>query len=279
MTGAFERAAMRRVKAGGAEVLLTGVGGDESFSGSLQAAVRSRASFLQSIRRAVLAELPWGSTARQRVSELVVRPALRPLVPRWLRERNFVARVRADVPPLGPLAIMRLREAAHLHVSVTAHVPRTPLERFEEVTRRPFWLEMAELRAQLEAAEGVARFDIPLDAGVHRTVAAIEPDLLLVDERHRGLLRRVLQARAPHVVTSRFDKADFDAFGTRMLRQAGLRTRLRELAQCTELARLEIAPAGAVTQRWLSDDYPADLTTFLGWWPFLSAEAFAQEHS
>ena len=279
MTGAFERAAMRRVRALGADVLLTGVGGDETLSGSTQAAVRARASFAKSLERAVLAELPWDSTATQRVSEMVLRPALRPLAPRWLRERKFVARTKADLPRLGPVTLQRLHEAAALHIAAARPVPRTAMERLHEVTRRPFWAEMGELRAQLEAAEGIARFDIPLDAAVQRVVASIAPDLLLDESRHRGLLRRVLQARAPQVVTSRFDKADFDAFGQRMLQEARILPRLRSLAECTELVRLGLVEQGAITDRWQSNEYPADLTTFLGWWPFLTAEAFAREHA
>lgn len=282
MTGAFERAAMRRAKERGADVLLTGVGGDESFAGSLQAAVRSRATPWQSVQRALFAELPWGSTAHGRLSELVVRPALRPLAPRALRERNFVRRTRAQLPALGRVALDRLRDAARLHVGVVPPVPRTPTERFHELARRPFWLEMGELRAQLEAAEGLPRFDVPLDVQVHRAVAAIEPHLLLTEHRHRGLLRRVLQGRAPQVVAARLDKADFDDFGHRILRESKVEPRLRALARGTRLGEMDVVPAGEIERRWsalATCGFPEDLTTFLGWWPFLSAEALAEEHA
>lgn len=277
MTGAFERAAMRRAKELGAQVLLTGVGGDEIFSGSLQAAVRSDASWSHTLQRAALAELPWGSTARQRVAELVWRPGLRSFVPTRLREMMFVTRARRELPGLGSVGLGQLREAARVHVSALRPVPRTAAERHRELVGRPFWLEMGELRAQLESSEQLPRFDIPLDAGVARAVATIAPHLLFDESRHRGLLRRVLQRQAPQVVVARFDKGDFDDFAVKLLQASEIWPRLRALAKSPWLARLDIVRPGAVEALWShADEMPGGLSTLLVLWPFLSAEAFAE---
>lgn len=275
MTGAFERAAMHRAKELGAERMLTGVGGDESFSGSLQASIRDGAALLDRATRSLLAELPWGGTPTERLAELFLRPALRKWLPNRLREASFVFRAGRRLPLETPLLRRRLWDSARLHVSVVGTVPRTPRERWSESTRRPFWLEMGELRRQLEAAGGFARFDIPLDPSLHRALARIPPRFLFDEARHRGLLRRVLENRAPQVVTSRVDKADFDTFVLDILRRANVEEEWARLARAPKLAHLGLAPLGGFGASWRLPRTADGLDSLLEQWPFLAAEKFA----
>lgn len=279
MTGAFERAAMHRAQSLGADRMLTGVGGDESFAGSLQAAVRDDASLCECASRSILAELPWVGTPSERVSELWLRPALRAWLPNRLREASFAIRAKRRLPLQSKLLHRRLHDAARLHVGAVGDVPRTATERWLESSRRPFWLEMGELRRQLEVAGGLARFDIPLDPSLHHVLARIPPRFLFDEARHRGLLRRVLENRAPQVVTGRIDKADFDTFVLDILRRANAERVWEGLARMPNLARLGLAPAGGFGPGWRLPKTAGALDHLLEQWPFLSAEAFAERYS
>lgn len=211
------------------------------------------------------------------MSELWLRPMLRPWAPQSLRVHKFARAQRRLLPRLGVWSERRLRDAAALHVDVLPRVPRTATERFAEISARPWWLEFAEARAQLEWHSGLPRVDVPLAPALHRVLAAFPARHLSAARRHRGLLRRLLLRHAPQVVAARHGKAEFEPFVEAMLSRAGVDAALSELARAPLSSAQELLEPGALARRWQwsrGRALPQD-TGFV--WPFLSMEAYLQQ--
>ncbi|MBX3190012.1 MAG: hypothetical protein KF819_23505 [Labilithrix sp.] len=241
--GPLERLVFGRARDLGAEVLLSGYMADEILAGDLRglAVEALEGSPLRAARRAMRLRLPWESTPRKRVEDYVVRPILKPFVPRALLARNG-ARGEAR---LFPWAGARLRRVlAELREQATeGTAPRSPTERFERFARSVTLADFADLRGQMEAATGLVRKDPYADEDVLDLLARVRPEVMCHDDMHRGLFRAAIRGRVPESIRARLDKSYFEPALAEMADAAGGLSALGDLWTPRALERLSIVDA------------------------------------
>ncbi len=204
----------------GADVLVTGAGGDEVLAGPLQALSQLLfRSPLATVRHVLALEVPWPTTRRGRLLDYLLRPLLRPLLPPSLRLRGWLAREQGWVSWTGPYG-RAYQERRGRAAAARRMVPRNADERLARVVSHSGFDTYADFRTQLEyalpaqAASGVRRVDPLLDAELVRFLASLPPKLLQDGALHRGLWRRALRGHVPDFVRLRRTKGDLDgAFG------------------------------------------------------------------
>lgn len=214
VSGPMDAAANAIAAAAGVDALLTGAGGDEILTGPLQAmALAFPAHPWRTLAHATRLQLPWDTSRRSRISDFILRPLLRPLLPSRLRERAWLRREEAWVSWAGPEA--RRHRAAVATIQATRRtLPRSPEERLQRLTDLTAWDRFGDLRTQLEAQGGAVRIDPLLDAEFVQLLVSLPPMLLQDGALHRGLWRRVLRGRVPALVSERRTKNSFEvAFG------------------------------------------------------------------
>jgi asparagine synthetase B (glutamine-hydrolysing) len=262
----------------GAEVILTGMGGDHVFNGD----PRSLAQQVQTgrVRQAVSDLSRFYEESRMRAAARLARLLLTPVVevlPSWLRVRR-----RRYVSDRWPWAGRRLRILAR---EKYVHAPddqewmgATSEARFQRLITHDF-LHMAETRGQMEATTGLMRSDPLLDDELVSAVAGFPQPSLLLNFRNRGLFRHAMRGRLPERLRSRSDKANFRLAIAELLERSDL-SALRSLAKmryCADLALVEPRLfekhfEEALAARAETDDWAA-------LWPALSVEAFLQKFS
>jgi asparagine synthase (glutamine-hydrolysing) len=271
-TCAWELGLAEAARARGADIVLTGLGGDDILDGDptclADAALRGRV--LDAVGAAARLRVPWPSSAAHRVYEYVGRPLLKRVVPEALRGAWRSRRAREAMPEwAGPA----LRRALALPAEASPR-PRAPAERFARASFSPGLLTIADARAQLEVGTGIARAEPFLDPSIAELVARIDPELLFAGGRLRGLLRLAMAGRIPDGIRTREDKAGFEPAIDEMLAAAGGLGAFEDLAKMRALADLGIVEPRPFRESFArfvrgEDDY------WLSVWPALACEAFA----
>lgn len=228
----------------GADAAVTGNFGDELFEGPLRA-LSMEVGLVKGARRAAALELPWPTTALDRVAELVLLPRAKPLVPRWLRG----LRGRRAHSKLMPWAGPRTRAALASRRTALAEavsVPSNPQERYVHFAHDVRWSEVAEARAQVEEETGCPRLEPFQDDALVELVASFPVSLLTHGDLHRGLLRHALRGRVPDSVRLRRDKAWFEVALAEAARAGGGLEALSDLASFERLSRAGVVDAPAL---------------------------------
>lgn len=266
----------------GAEIVLSGIGGDDLFDGDPEVFADPAAGSLPlRLLRAARLRSPWGEPGVSQAWWYALRPRLRPHVPRALRRRRALATWRARWPWAGErLAAFLARRAEEV---ADAAPDGGAYERF---VTQPHLARVLDLREQLAVASGVRRVDPLLDESVVALVASLPPALLLHGGMARGLFREAVRGLVPDRVRLRTDKAGFAPALAAQLRAAGGARAFADLATPRALAALGLVDArrfGEELDRRLGERHGADpagdAEAWTGLWPVLAAEAFARHVS
>lgn len=263
----------------GAEILLTGAGGDHLFDGDPRAlAALARKSPREAVRAA--RSLRDFDELRFPALEWVLRPLVVPLVPTSLR-RVVARRIRRRSPSASEAwAGSRLRDVAHrLADRKLEHAlarPSADVERyFEHPERRHFlWTVHQE-----QVAGGIERRDPYFTLDVARVMANVPAPFVLDGGRRRGLFRRAMRGKVPESILDRPDKAEFAPAFTMFFEAAGGTQAFARELEGRALGRLGLVDPGAFAReapRALT--CPDALARFGYAWAAISTEAFLSSH-
>jgi hypothetical protein len=269
-TGGFDLGLVEAAKAGGADVVLTGVGGDSVFDGdpACFAEAAARGHLLRAFRAAIRLKEPWYSTPASRIYHYVLRPLVRDATPSVFRSAWRVRRARRALPAwAGP----RLRS---LPFANSAYVPHGgPSGRFASLSFGPGILSMSEMRGQIEAATSLRCAAPLLDPTISELLSSLHPEILLHGDRVRGLLRLAAAGKIPDCVRLRNDKAAFECAVTEMVGAAGGLDALGDITKVRALADLGIVEPQSF-QRALARFRAGEDDGWLDVWPALACESF-----
>ncbi len=277
LSGAGESDSLHAAVAAGADVLLTGFGGDESMGGLAQGvmadpSIRTSAALL----RVAKLRMSWPTTVLERCMHYAIRPSLRARSPKafrtWLRARSG-----AEMLPWIGDAARDVMQRSLLEESAVDDDLSTQEGRYARMTETPALAAFSELRAQTERDAGILRQDPLFDDRLVAAVASISPYVLYSDDMHRGLYRRCLTGRVPAMVAKRRDKAYFEHANGRAWLAARHKPEFAEIAQGRHLAERGLVQQRAFVDAtrllWDCDD-PRELgLRLIKFWP-----AFAVEH-
>jgi asparagine synthase (glutamine-hydrolysing) len=279
----MEQLVFRRARERGAEVLLSGYLADEILAGDLRtlAIEALSGSPASALRLAARLRLPWDTTLRERLESFVLRPLLKPLVPRRLLCRVGERQHARDFPWAGE----RMRRVLSELRSWAADQPppRTPEERFDRFARSILLADYGDWRGQMESATGLVREDPYADEDVLDLMARVPPRALVHGDLHRGLFRVALRGRVPDSIRLRTDKSCFEPAFAEAAEAGGGFDALGDLWHVRELEGLgvvESAPFRAAMEPLFRD--PSSTAECAELWSYatqaLACESFARGH-
>lgn len=273
-TGPMEVEMFARARAHGAEIVLSGDGGDALFDGTPDAlAALTRAGRPLDAMRAARVLRGFGAP-RGRVFDWAIRPAVTSVVPRSIR--MWKARRGKPVAPAwaGPVARVSIEESwARRLAELETRLANGRAEDTWPTERARVW--MAWYRHQQEVASGIERRDPYLDRELVAWVQALPPEWLLDGGIRRGLFREAVRGLVPESLRTREDKASFETAMFRFVESIGGFASLRPLARVPHLADLGLVEPRPFGQ--LFDELAARPIGSWEWsnvWPALGAEAF-----
>jgi asparagine synthase (glutamine-hydrolysing) len=194
----------------GAQIFMTGTGGDELFGGDFFTSVKEGlsqgdvAGFWDVMR----ARFPYPLSMRSRVRAVGVGLA-RPYVPRAIMRRRRRAQNRHRAPPWAGRVLQAEIERALAASEVNeAHDAQS---RYDAMATNPLNSELgAEVRAQFDTVTPIPRCDPLYDEELVQFLTALPQQTLFAGGEWRGLLRRALQGLLPESVRLRPDKSRFE---------------------------------------------------------------------
>lgn len=273
-TGPMEIEVMARGREHGAEVVLTGAGGDELLDGDPRAlAGLVRAGRPKEALRAARALRGFEWQPRSLFGWLL-RPLFVERVPRAIRLWR-ARRARPWIPEWSGPALRaagersRERALARLDERLSR---RATQERAPSEIYRVFH---AWYRHQMEVATGAARRDPYLDRRLVAFVHGLPPEWLLVGDIRRGLFREAMRGLLPESLRMREDKASFEPAMFRWVESVGGFESFRHLVSMEHLASLGLVEPSKVAPAF--EELARNPITTYGWgsvWPALSVEAF-----
>jgi asparagine synthase (glutamine-hydrolysing) len=277
-TSAWEIELMKRARERGAESVLTGVCGDQLFSGDPRVLARSalHGHWIDSVRQAIRFRTHWPSSSVERVGRYVVAPFFLSVAPgfRALRRRRRAAQ---RWPWAGPRLRSFLTERYQRSAMVSSWREATCASRINSYLHGDF-LEVADARSQAEVAAGIARWDPFLDDELFDRLGGFPLDCLVHGGGTRGLFRLALRGLVPESLRLRTDKSGFDEALTAMIGPAE-RSKLFELADMRELESLGFVDAQGF-RSYFERILAEGATTHRHWltvWPALAVESFIRD--
>lgn len=193
----------------GAEILVTGAGGDEFFGGDF-------VTFLASLRRGDWRVIPGAfrtrfshnPSLRYRLRTLLVA-VLRPSMPQSLLVYRAMRSARNQPAWVGP----RLRSARCMTAreAATTKIPMSATDRYLRFARALQHAFVAEESARLRTVMGIDNVDPFYDERLVRLMMSISPTRLFSDYHHRGLLRRSMRGLLPERIRERVSKGRFES--------------------------------------------------------------------
>jgi asparagine synthase (glutamine-hydrolysing) len=272
-TAAWQLASRRHARERGAELILTGIGGDQVFSGDSRVFAKRVWSkqCLQGIShlRHFRQHTPAFSLAR--MARVLGAPILGALAPIHRRRRAHLAARRW--PWAGPRLREFIGEVYEQDIANRDWMDASGHARFLRLVKNDF-LHLSETRGQEEAATNLMRVDPLLDDEVVSLVASLPQELMLFDDRQRGLFRHAMRRVLPERIRLRTSKAIFEPAIAEMVAGNDLKT-VRELSTMIASANLglvepsrfqrhfdEVMSAGGGSRDWLTI------------WPAITVEAF-----
>ena len=204
-------ACAERAHAGGAEILLTGDGGDRFFGGTMGPAVREgvyEGDFAGAWDAFPARRFPFRPSVSQRF-EVVARALAHHFQPGPVRRARFRRKQRTLPNWAGPLLRTELTQVAYDQSHREG--ARTAQQRFDEASTSSFECEYTALaRAQTDHASPIPRVDPLYDEELIRFLLAVSQHKLFADATYRGLARRAMRGLLPDAVRNRIDKSDFE---------------------------------------------------------------------
>lgn len=277
----LELGAAARAKALGCDMWMTGVGGDDTFSGDLTAYAATLGSRPVSTLSAVLRmNVPWADTPRVRLQHWLAEPWLPAPLARLMAYRR--ARIhRRPFPFAGPrlARVLATNDDGPLEDRPARMSPR---DRLRATLEHGGSTEAEEARAEIEAFTGFRRADPWFDGRLLAFLSRVPVEVMQVDGLHRGLYRRAFAGRMPESVRLRRDKGAADPFIARAVVAAG---GMRFFAPYLDVTAC--ADAGLVEPRafhpWVAQvsAAPNFFETRLSWifWRVMVTEAFLRRIS
>lgn len=273
-TAAIEYAAIVRGRENGADVVVSGAGGDALFDGVARGlSDLARAEGVAAAWRAARTLRGFGSP-RSRLWSWVVRPLMVESIPRRLRSKLVRPAAIHEPPWMGLVARKETREyrrrrRAELRALVgSGELPLTDLDQL-----------LAGYRQHCELVTGVRRVEPYLDLDLRRFCSRLPRHWVLVGGLRRGLFREALRDLLPPTLYARPDKAHFEAAFLRLVRSAWGFDHLRDLARAPTLASFGIVEPGPFLSKFeelVADPFQGPLWPQV--WPVLAMEGFARAH-
>jgi asparagine synthetase B (glutamine-hydrolysing) len=203
-------ACAKRAHEMGAEVLMTGTGGDQFFGGDLgtATAIGLWQGDARGVWDALRARFPHRASVRHRL-RVTAAALLRPYVPIPLRALRASLLARAIPEWVGPVLHAELeRSYAERRTRPTSHDAQW---RYEDSVTNPADSEyVAEARAQTDSASPIPRADPLYDDDLVRFLIGVRQQALFAGGTYRGLLRLATRGALPDSVRNRLDKSDFE---------------------------------------------------------------------
>ena len=270
-TSPLETLSARRTKSWGADVLLTGVGGDHVLDGDFGSFERRvRRGDLRALVDLARLQVPWRSSARSRVTEHVVKPLVRTWMPASLRAR-WRRRQHAHVAPWAGQRVRALRDEL-------VNRPVDTVDEWQTAYALSHQLMLiADARGQEEAACGLLRIDPYLDPSFVQCIASLPPEELFFGGRARGLFRLAMLGLLPESLRLRSDKASLEPIIDETFAVASAAPGLRELLTMeatADLGLVEPAPFRAALD-CVARGEPGN-GGWLDVWPMLAIEGFVR---
>jgi asparagine synthetase B (glutamine-hydrolysing) len=269
----------------GADVVLTGVGGDSICGGLLPfspfANWTREGRVLAAINGALRLRIPWPMGPWLRM-----RYALSPLVPDVARrlKRRFSRRKGASW--LTPRSRSLLEDCREADESAAEDPPASPDAGMKFLCTQCQLTDGADVLGQLGTVTGCFPVDVFLDEDFVRFMLELDPALLNHGHEFRGLYRLAMKGILPERLRRRQDKGIFEPAVAAAAAPSGLEA-LRDLASLKELAsrgladptplRRDADTCFAMVERGeRAHDVSGD-EWFQRFWQLLSAEAFLRE--
>lgn len=239
--------AIARARANGADVILTGAGGDDLFDGRPQALSRLIAA--GQIREAVRAvrELRGFDWQRRSLWRWGIRPLLAQRAPRTLRIWR-ARRTRPHLPEWAGPALVAARRSAHARWLdwIAERLSRGELAEF--ALTEDYRIYHAWYRHQMELAAGLCRRDPFFDRALISFVRRLPQEWILFGNIRRGLFREAMRGLLPESLRMRPDKASFEQAMFRWVESVGGFSSFRHLCTMERLADLGLVlPSKFVT--------------------------------
>jgi asparagine synthase (glutamine-hydrolysing) len=265
-----------RARDRGADVVLTGQGGDQVFNGDTRVFAKHAVGgdWYGAISRITRFPGYSGSGSFLRIAKRVLGPPVVSAFPyiRRVKRRRIASR---RWPWAGPKLREVLRDTYVSEAPDREWMSFTSELKFRRLIFRDF-LHIAETRGQMEAASGLTQIDPLLDDELVSLVASVPQQLLLFGDRSRGLYRHSLREMVPESVRLRRGKALFECAIAAMVGGTDLRL-LRDLASMRMLGQL-----GLVDPQGYRPHFEAVLAAggatfdWMAVWPALAVEAFVR---
>jgi len=216
----LELGAAAKARALGCTMWMTGVGGDDTFSGDLTAyAAAMAARPLRTLVEVLRMVVPWDDTPRVRLQHWLAEPWLPASLARLMAYRR--ARIeRRPFPFAGP-RLLRALDTNDGGASTERPAHLGPADRLRAYLEDGACTEAEEAREEVEAFTGLRRADPWFDGRLLAFLSHVPVATLQVDGRYRGLFRRALAGRVPESVRLRSDKGAADPFIARAIAAAG----------------------------------------------------------
>ena len=217
---AFELGCAEKARELGAEMWLTGLGGDDTLSGNMADYASELFEFpLRTVLGTLDMRVPWSISPRVRLQHWLVEPLFpRPLARLMARRRARI--YRRFFPFAGSRLAAALRHYDEVHTNELPGVA-DPEARFAHVADARWVADGEESRQDVEALTGVPRSDPWMDGPLVASLARLPVSTLESCGLHRGLYRRALAGRIPESVRTRLDKGAADPFIATMMEAAG----------------------------------------------------------
>ena len=264
----------------GAEVALSGHGGDLVFGGEVAfGPLVAPRSVFHAVINALRLQVPWRASSLHRLNYWVARPLLRAAAPAsWLRARR---RRRARRPWMTSRFLDALEPLIDVEPRAT---PVTPNEWMSFFCEHPRFAELSISWGQIASVTGTAPVDVYRDVEIVRFIAQTDPAVRSHGHLFRGLYRLAMHGILPEAVRLRPDKAIGEPLVGEAAVSADARGLLEDLSSLQHLASLGLveperfrAPFAAWLSNLLDGPRPIAEPTYEPWhsaWQLLSVEAF-----
>jgi asparagine synthase (glutamine-hydrolysing) len=272
---------LRVARSLGADIVLTGISGDDVFGGDLRAFAAlsqiHRGRFVEGLVSAANLRGSWVTSRAARTWSFFARPMLGGICPAALL--NTLRAVRRPRPPswAGPVLKEIYAEAFSNQGRDTGEDILSGLARQRAFDSPTYHLDFADYRGQLEARTGSYRVDMMLDEEIVDFVTALPAPFLFHGGFHRGLLREAMRGIVPDEVRLRPDKASPTELLQALFCAPGRDDAIRPFLSMQALGALGIVEPSLF--RRAHSRFWRTKSSAVGWiqiWPALAVEIFAR---